>query len=208
MWSIACVITFAQDAAPADNPFVNAESKPETSEWTPTHPDGETPIARMMSLAYTDALPAFDRVELYAVSLSKRDPFEDKEPTRSTTGKTFPVRPYGTQADIRAHATVTGDDCKQLRTAWQSLAFDRLGGAFCHYPAYGLRFYRDNQLLFETTVCWQCRNFYLPSYDNENRRFTYGWYGFANDDNAKDLLAFLRRLLPHPELSDDHKNGG
>jgi len=69
------------------------------------------------------------------------------------------------------------------------------------FRVYGLRLYRDDVLLFETTVCWQCQNFYVPRYDKENQRFTHGWYGFANDDNAKSLLKLFRSLLPHPKHS-------
>ncbi|PHQ33082.1 hypothetical protein CEE69_22880 [Rhodopirellula bahusiensis] len=203
-----CVGVFAQEAAPVDDPFRPAESERGTTEWKPVHPDGDTSIARMMSLVYTDALPAFDRVEICAVSFPKRDPFDEAESKRDASDKTFPVRPYGIHADIHARANVTGKDCEELRTAWQSLSFDRLGGAFCHYPAYGLRFYRDDQILFETSVCWQCQNFYLPSYDEKKGRFTYGWYGFANDEKAKRLLTLLRRHLPHPKLNVDRKTGG
>jgi hypothetical protein len=154
----------------------------------------------MQSLAHTEALPSFDRVELYAVSFPKRDPFSDETPKRKATSKTFPVRPYGAHADIHAHVTLKGADCVDLRTAWQSLAFDRLGGAFCHYPAYGFRLYRGDQLLFETTVCWECQNFYVPRYDPEKQRYTHGWYGFANDGKAKALLTLFRSHLLHPKL--------
>ncbi|MCC9600551.1 hypothetical protein LOC67_08260 [Stieleria sp. JC731] len=187
----------SQDA----NPFVATdESTSNDADWTPTHPDGDTPHERMLSLAHTDALPQFDRVELYAVSIPKRDPFNDESPKPETTDKTFPVRPYGTHADVHAHVSLTGGNCTKFRQAWQSLAFDRLGGAFCHYPAYGFRLYRNNVLLFETTVCWECQNFYVPRFDPEKRRYTHGWYGFANDDKAKSLLKLFRSLLPHPKL--------
>ncbi|MEM6778330.1 MAG: hypothetical protein AAF670_11790 [Planctomycetota bacterium] len=187
----------SQDA----NPFgAEDDTTAATSEWTPTHPDGDTPHERMLSLAHTDALPQFDRVELYAVSLPKRDPFSDEKPKPQTTGKTFPVRPYGAQANIHAHVSLSGANCAKLRRAWQSLAFDSLGGAFCHDPVYGIRLYRDNVLLFETTVCWACQNFYVPRYDAEKQRYTHGWYGFTNDDNAKSLLKLFRSLLPHPML--------
>ncbi|WP_218933910.1 hypothetical protein [Rubripirellula lacrimiformis] len=154
----------------------------------------------MLSLAHTDALPSFDRVELYAVSLPKRDPFGDEKPERKPAGETFPIRPYGNQATIHAHVTLTGADCDELRTAWQSLAFDRQGGAFCHYPVYGFRLYRSDALLFETTVCWQCRNFYVPRFDADENRFTHGWYGFADDSKAKALLGLFTSHLPHPKL--------
>ncbi|TWU43586.1 hypothetical protein Poly51_63080 [Rubripirellula tenax] len=203
--TVTCVATFAQETLPFNDAF---ETAAKDSERSATHPDVETPVARMMSLAYTDGLPAFDRVEIYAVSSLQRDPFGDEESRPRARGRTFPVRPYGTQADIHAHATVTGKGCQDLRTAWQALAFDRHGGAFCHYPAYGLRFYRDNQLFFETTICWKCRNFYLPTYDNEQRRFESSWHGFANDENAGNLLALLQRLSPHPQLDEDRRNDG
>lgn len=188
--------TLAQDA----NPFGPNDDARGRVEWTATHPDGETPHERMLSLAHTDSLPRFDRVELYAVSLPKRDPFSDEKPDRKAESKTFPVRPYGIQADIHAHVSLTGDACDELRAAWRSLAFDRSGGAFCHYPAYGFRLYRGDVLLFETTVCWQCQNFYVPRFDVDKRRYTHGWYGFADDDKARALLKLFRSHLPHPKL--------
>jgi len=193
----ASTATLAQDEEPAADPFGSPSVDTET-KWTPTHPDGDTPQDRMLSLAHTDALARFDRIELYAVSMPK--PFGDEEPKREPTESTFPVRPYGVYADIHAHKTIRGAACDELRTTWQSLAFDRLGGAFCHHPVYGFRLYRDDDLLFETTVCWECQNFYVPRYDPDKRRYTHGWYGFANDDNAKSLLKLLRSLLPHPKL--------
>ena len=195
---LACAFSSAQDAGSDANPFGSHADKDTKAEWAPTHPDGDTPPARMLSLSHTDALPRFDRVELYAVSMPKA--FSDEKPKREPTAKTFPVRPYGAHADIHAYKTITGTACDDLRTKWQSLAFDRLGGAFCHYPAYGFRLYRGDDLLFETTVCWECQNFYLPQYDPKKKRYTYGWYGFANDDNAKSLLKLFRSHLPHPKL--------
>ena len=189
----------AQDAPSNANPFeVSDDSTVVDREWKATHPDGENPHERMLSLVHTDALPRFDRVELYAVSLP--DPKGAEPPKKQPTDKTFPVRPYRVHADIHGHVTLQGNACGTLRTAWQSLAFDRLGGAFCHYPAYGFRLYRDDILLFETTVCWKCQNFYVPRYDPEKRGYTYGWYGFGNDDKAQALLKLFRSHLPHPKL--------
>lgn len=172
----------------------------ENAKQTLSHPYGDTSIARMTTLAYTDSLPAFDRLEIYAVSMPK--PFSGKRPKREPGENTFPVRPYKVHADIHAQTTITDEDCAKVRAAWQALAFDRFGGAMCHFPAYGLRFYLKDVMLYETTVCWQCQNFYLPSFDSDKKEFTYGWYGFANDDNARHLLKLLQRLLPHPRLTE------
>lgn len=198
--SLAPCVVHAQQSRPSENPFrASGAASDGEEERTPTHPDGENPHQRMLSLVHTDALPRFDRADLYAVSFP--DPEGNERPKSKPTDKTFPVRPYGLHADVHGHATLEGEACDRLRDAWQSLAFDRLGGAFCHYPAYGIRLYRDNALLFETTICWQCQNFYVPSYDAEERRFTHGWYGFANDAAAKALLEFFRSQLPHPKIA-------
>lgn len=181
----------------------STQAPKETAKRTSSHPYGDTSIARMTALAYTDSLPAFDRLEIYAVSMPK--PFSDKRPKEEPDEKTFPVRPYKVHADIHAQTTITDDDCGKVQAAWQALAFDRFGGAMCHFPAYGLRFYRKDLLLYETTVCWKCQNFYLPSFDSAEKEFTYGWYGFANDDKAKHLLKLLQRLLPHPRLTKKSK---
>ena len=152
----------------------------------------------MLSLAHTDALPRFNRMELYAVSMPK--PFSGEEPKRKPSDQTFPVRPYGVDADIHAHKTITGDACDERRAAWQSLVFDSIGGAFCHYPAYGFRLYRDDVLLFETTVCWECQSFDVPRYDAEKQDYTHDWYGFAKDDKSQSLLKIVQSFLPHPKL--------
>lgn len=187
------------DEVPAgENPFgTPADAGEAEGEWTPTHPDGDTPQDRMLALAHTDALPRFDRVELYALTMPA--PFDDEEPKRKATSQTFPVRPYGLHADVQGHATLKGDACQKVRSAWQSLTFDRTGGSFCHYPVYGFRLYRGDDLLMETTVCWQCQNFYVPRYDSEKRGYTHGWYGFANDDHAKSLLKLFQGYLAHPK---------
>ena len=88
---------FSQDVKFGENPFGDASDKSGAkTEWTPTHPDGETPQERMLSLAHTDALPRFNRAELFAVSLP--DPKGNERPKKQPDDKTFPVRPYGVYA--------------------------------------------------------------------------------------------------------------
>ena len=162
------------------------------------HPDGETPAQRMLTLAHTDALPRFDRADIFAVTLPA--PFSDQKPKNERAARTFPVRPYGKLADIHASKTIRGADCEQLRSAWQKLAFDRHGGAFCHEPVYGVRFFRGKTLLFETTICWKCQNFYVPTFDPQKKQLSHGWYGFANNQDAQRLFQLLSQHVPHPKL--------
>ncbi len=181
---------FAQDSGTDTDPFGVPKGTYSKTEWAPTHPDGDTPHDRMLSLAHTDGLPRFDRVELYAVSMPK--PFSDEEPKREPSDKTFPVRPYGVFADIHAQKTIKGDACDELRKAWQSLTFDRLGGAFCHSPVYGFDsivttfFVRNNDLLGMPEL-------YVPRYDDEKQRYTHGWYGLPKTTTRKRCSTYSDR---------------
>ncbi len=187
----------AQDAD--SNPFGNPD-RALTAEvdWPRLHPDGKTPAERMLTLAHTDALPKFDRVELFAVSFP--DGSADDDAKDASEDPFFPVHPYASQARVHGHVTLRGDDCDELRSAWQSLAFASDVMALCHIPVYGLRFYRDDQLLYETTICWKCQNFSLPAYDPNAQRRDHRWYGFLKDDKSEHLFQLLQAHLKHPKL--------
>lgn len=166
---------------------------PIEGEWDPLHPEGDTPAERMLSLAYTDALPRFNRAELYAIVLPK-----PSKRIRQAGADTFPVRPYRAYARVLARNTIEGTECEQIGASWRTLRFDRWGGAMCHVPAYGMRLYRDDQLLFETSICWDCSNFYRPSYDPKSGKLTHTWYGFRKDENSSKLLKCSSDCCPTP----------
>lgn len=198
LWIVFNPTAMAQSPVSPDNPFLPVAADNDASETEPAVTAGGSPEDRMLELVHTEALPRFDRAEIFALSMPL--PFDDDEIERESEKGTFPVRPYGRNADILKHKTLTGSSCGDLRKLWQDLTFDRYAGAFCHQPVYGLRFYRGTSLLFETTVCWKCQNFYLPRYDHQKRTFVHGWHGFKNDSHAKALLKLLRSELPHPQL--------
>ncbi len=132
---VPCVTSFAQDTKPAANPF---ETKATASEMMPLHPDGDTPIARMLSLAHTDGLPAFDRVEVYAISFPDRS--GDERPKTQATNQTFPCdltdcmpifTPTLPCAAMTARRLVThGDPLSSIVLAVHSATIRRMGSAF------------------------------------------------------------------------------
>ena len=156
------------------------------------------PIAKPSGIArtVTTGLPEFDRVEFVAIAFEKgiSDIVKEDGPDK------FPIRPYQAFGKILSRQTLANDDCTELRTLWTNLTFDRFAGAMCHAPVYGLRFYSGDKLLFETTICWKCRNFYVPNEDGDDQ--SHGWFGFRSDKNSKRLLAFLRKHLKHPQLEN------
>ena len=167
------------------------------------HPSGSTPLERITVLAHTDGLPSCDRVVIYALDF--RDPFDDTEDAPIPKDLAFPIRPYAAQARILGSKTLAGKDVEPLCVSWRSLSFDAGAGAFCHEPVYGLRFYLSEKLLFETSVCWKCNNFFIPKV-SASKTSTLGpdvdhqWYGFQKDKASARLLALLKNHLEHPKL--------
>ena len=153
---------------------------------------GSRPPRDPKARAVTTDLPAFDRAEIFTLRLSGGFTALEKEPGPDR----FPIRPYDAFSKIISEAELGPADSQQLRQLWRRLPFDALAGAMCHLPVYGLRCYDGDKLIFETTICWKCQNFYTPD-DSKNG---FGWFGFRSGPASATLLTFLRRHLPHPEL--------
>ncbi|QDT04850.1 hypothetical protein K227x_32470 [Rubripirellula lacrimiformis] len=164
-------------------------------------------LALVVQAAHTTDLPAIDRVEIFALSFAEED---GDAPTES---KVFLVRPAppnalndsvalaSSEIAVRSHASrsLVGVDAKRIADDWRSLTFEP-NGAFCHVPTYGLRFFRDDKLMFSVSVCWKCHNFYIPAIDSQTGRPSVMLYGFDDNAAAKKLLNDLRRLVPHPNI--------
>ncbi|KLU03628.1 putative signal peptide protein [Rhodopirellula islandica] len=140
-------------------------------------------------------LPRFDRAEVYSLKQKPGFAALHKQPAPDR----FPVRPYDAFAEIGDRTTLDNEQSEQFVKTWERLNFERYAGAMCHYPVYGLRFYNGDELVFETTICWKCRNFYF--YDEADEK--YRWHGFQPNEASKSLLAYLRSVLPHPDLPEN-----
>jgi hypothetical protein len=85
---------------------------------------------------------------------------------------------------IRKTRRLTGYRAHEIASHWRDLSICEGGGMRCHTPSYGLRFHSDQGVIFETTICWHCFNFYL-TFLNGFERFV----GFdARSDSGKSLL--------------------
>jgi hypothetical protein len=166
--------------------------------------DITTSLSRMSALAYTEAFPEVDRIELYTLVL---DPKHKDAVPEGGSRERFKLGSSGgfggakssdVYVDVDLHVTIDGKKCKEITDAWRSLSFQP-NGALCHVPPYGVRFYRENNLLFETTVCWKCHNFYMPEIDPKTGEMNLLLYGFKNDTHAKKLLSIFHKHLPIPK---------
>jgi hypothetical protein len=122
-----------------------------------------------------------DGVEIVAVSGRPGDP----------DGVAGSFLEYPATARLR----LSDEASKKAVDAWISLARGQVFSGKCHQPPYGLRFFRGNKLVFETTVCWDCSNYTIPM--PFLGRVEYG-FDEKNSD-AKDLLTLLQEALPETD---------
>lgn len=107
----------------------------------------------------------------------------------------FPIRPYGVSHKILKEKEITErDELALLKASFITMLPDGFGGgAFCHYPAHGIRFFEGQELQFETSICWACSNYYIPF------KGSYSWKGM---NDSSDLFEFFQSKLP---LSSESK---
>lgn len=131
--------------------------------------------------SFTSKLPACDRVEVFYL-----DPELERD---FVVG--FPVKPYRTCARVIESKDIIGQEAQGLAGSWRGQKFGEEYQALCHEPIYGLRFYQSSQLIFETTLCFTCRNFYVPVSEGAH------WWGFdSRSAHGKELLNRLQQILP------------
>lgn len=133
-----------------------------------------------------------DKVEIYALGEGKSgDPV-------SALGE-FPLHPYGGGVPILSKQTVEGKEADQLGVLFLRLPLIPVEySALCHLPPYGLRFFEQEELVFETSVCWTCSNFQIPF------RGEHTWCGFGSEGPV--AMAFLKRLqhyIPLPAWAQE-----
>jgi hypothetical protein len=134
----------------------------------------------------TTSLPTIDRVEVFHLSGSGLDEFSTADATNG-----FPVRPYGGYSRILDQTTLTGSDAVSLAALWRAQTFGWNYQALCHQAAYGFRYYSGSKLIYETSVCFKCSNFYYTVFGDA------GWHGFDTESpKAAELLARLQDLFP------------
>lgn len=138
---------------------------------------------------YLDGLPDVDRVEVYVLGRrTLRKPQVDAgagDPPVPMVA--FPLRPWREVALVRQYRALTGEDAKRLAALWRGTRFEPKLARNCHKPAHGLRFFSGTELVLETSVSWDCRNFSLPDMGR------HVWMGL--DADGPTGVALLRELL-------------
>ena len=83
---------------------------------------------------------------------------------------------------------VEGDLAQQIANLWRQLSPGQ--SARCHIPPFGLRFYSQNQVVLQASMCWECDNMYIY------KQGTRSLYGLNLDQPpAHQLLALLNQVM-------------
>lgn len=116
----------------------------------------------------------------------------------------FSIKPYGMDAftEILKRKKLNQEELKPLKEAVVSLFKEKNDAdqAMCHYPIHGIRlFNKEGGVLFETSICWKCSNYYIEYPDDFE---TATWVGFQ----GKPLKKILDQVMPIPQSEIDRFN--
>ncbi|MEM1083515.1 MAG: hypothetical protein AAGI48_05295 [Verrucomicrobiota bacterium] len=142
-----------------------------------------------------------DRAEVYLLSgkVEKREVPEDElysDPKPPT--EWFPIRPYDGDSKIKIRKTLKDKQLRQLvgeigKVLRQRNDLD--GGAFCHSPNHGICFLAGDTILFETSFCYKCSNYYLEYPEDMGPPSLVGF-------SFTELQAYFGELFPDPGPAD------
>ena len=114
------------------------------------------------------------------------------DPVFEPTGlEPFPMPEHYRWAKTGVHGqnTLVGEPMTRLRDLWSAILSEAEGWpAGCHYPIHGLRFLGGGSVLFETSLCWVCNNYYVVDgvttvigFDKVARVRGHAWLGLPGD---------------------------
>lgn len=106
----------------------------------------------------------------------------------------FPILPYDSVHPTYGSRELTGENLKEFLDVWKNFPIDNSRpSVMCHFAVYGIRFYRKEKLIFQTSLCWACENFYV-----DTRFFGSDWIGFdSGSADSRRLLEICDAFLPY-----------
>jgi hypothetical protein len=111
----------------------------------------------------------------------------------------FPIMPYKSFSQILQRKKLEKEKIAACRKATVELlreADDHGGGAACHFPIHAVRLFRGKEIIFETSFCWVCHNYFV-GYPDDFEGAT--WVGLFKTN----IEAFLLKEMPIPQTEID-----
>lgn len=156
-------------------------------------------VATEYRRAFAQAIGGATKIEVYLLDFEMTDAEDanrDAAWAIRLAEDQFPIVPYGNQSKILKRKMLSADEIKLLMpTLQRTIAVEEnSGGAMCHFPIHGIRVWDGEDIVFQTSICHHCMNFYM----------TYP-HGGADWTSLSDpvLRTVLDQLMPIPQKEID-----
>lgn len=104
---------------------------------------------------------------------------------------TFPILPYDSFAKIVGTTELEGDELKTFTQMWRGMSPGYSYQALCHEPVFAVEFFKGEERVFRTSICWHCSNFYVEIFGSST------WYGFdSRSKEAQAVLKYFEEKIP------------
>ncbi len=176
---------FAEDVETLP-PGVERLQKAEAQFW-----EGQEKVEAAFRKGIAEAIAAADKIEIVLLEFDSLKEVVDRFGDEAGDEQRFPIRPYKASAKILQRRTLTPAELKELPPMLIAIVGveKETGGAFCHLPVHGLRVFEGDAIIFESSFCYLCQNFYVQ-YPADAK-----WFGMS----SKEFEAMMKRLMPIPE---------
>lgn len=145
--------------------------------------------------SFAEAIATAEKVEVYLLDFEMthaEDAQQDSEWAIRLPDDQFPIIPAGKQAKILKRKLLSTDEIKLLMPTLQKtlVTGGNSGGALCHFPVHGIRIWHGEDLIFQTSICHYCQNFYM-TYPGDST----GWAKITQPE----FKTVLEKLMPIPQ---------
>ncbi len=112
---------------------------------------------------------------------------------------TFPIMPYGAASKILKRKKLSAEEVALLLPNLRAtIGVEKdPGSAGCHFPIHGIRVRDGDEIIFQTSICYHCGNFYMQ-YPSGSA----SWTGLSEPK----FREVMEKLMPIPQKEIDRFN--
>ena len=192
--TIAVLIFFAACAAHAQQNVASLISKADEA-----YRGGMETLEADYRKAFAEAIGSATKIEVYLLDFEMTDAEDaqrDSVWAIRLAEDQFPIVPYGNQSKILKRKMLSADEIKLLMPSLQkTIAVEKnSGGAMCHFPIHGIRVWDAEDIVFQTSICHHCMNFYMT--------YPFGGAGWTSLSDPT-LRTVLEQFIPIPQKEID-----
>ncbi len=118
--------------------------------------------------------------------------FEIDESGKATNSVSIKIGGRVHNYDVVAGRNLASAEAKAFLERWGYMSFDWRMGGLCHEPAFVVRFLKNGKPELETTLCFMCHNFWIPTLVGRGTHMGFD----QNSPSGQEFVAQVRGLFP------------